>query len=170
MTRTTPRPGSRWRPRWLTGLVVVLGAVALLLETGDHQQPRSAEPLDPSALVSTTSESGLRAAVRLKVAPVYPPRSLAQGTEGVVVVEVVVGTNSKAESVRVLEAPDAEMGAAVRAALPLWEFFPVVEDGSMVGQTRVRLRGKLTFYFRIHGGAGQVLDPAEMARLRAGHS
>jgi hypothetical protein len=72
--------------------------------------------------------------------------------------------------VRVLEAPDAEMGAAVRAALPLREFFPVVQDGSMAGQARVRLRGKLTFYFRIHGGAGQVVDPAETARVRAGRS
>jgi len=119
--------------------------------------------------VSTTSESGLRQAIRRQVLPVYPADSTVRGTQGVVVASVIVGTQGRIEDLQILESTDPAMADSVRAALPQWEFFPVVSNDKPA-EPRVRLRGKLTFYFRIVDGRSTVLDPAGMASLQRGIS
>lgn len=90
--------------------------------------------------------------------PKYPPDSVQRGSEGVAVASIATGLDGRVESVRVLQAPDDDIGHAVRAALEQWTFgtYYSLVDGQRIP---MRIESRMTFYFRIVGGAGVVLNP-----------
>jgi rhodanese-related sulfurtransferase len=105
------------------------------------------------------SESSMRRLADHQPMPIYPPASVQQRHGGVVVAFVVATVAGPVERVDILEAPDADIAAAAKAALMQWTFKPVTVPGRPEpygGQ------GKLTFYFRVTNGAGRVLSPNQM--------
>ena len=104
------------------------------------------------APVATTSEIGLRSMVLTPVLPSYPAGSVQAGASGVAVAEIVATATGGVQSVEILEAPDAAIGQAVRAALNQWTF----PASSFAKQA------KITFYFTIEKGRGRVLHPQDM--------
>jgi len=106
--------------------------------------------------IVSLDEAGMRQLARRAPAPVYPASSIANKNTGVAVAQVLV-TNGRDENVNILEAPDEEIGRAVRAAVAKWEFGSVVT----VGTTPKQARGKLIFYFRLVNGTPRVLTPQE---------
>lgn len=128
----------------------VLAAIAL-------PRARAQEPL--ALNVVSTSERSLRAAATKRVTPVYPPASIARDVRGVGVALLLVGIDGKTEQVRILEAPDANIAAAITTALEQWVVAPVQVVGAAHPSRR---RDKITFYFTIVGGKGRVLNPDQM--------
>jgi Rhodanese-like domain len=106
----------------------------------------------PQQRVATTSEVGLRQMAVTTVTPSYPEESVKAGTSGVAVAGVAAAAAGGAPTVEILEAPDAAIADAVRAALSKWKFPPV----------QFATSARLTFYFRIEQGKGRVLNPQEM--------
>lgn len=105
------------------------------------------------------SESSMWRMADRQPMPVYPPASVQQRHSGVVVAFVVATPAGPVVRVDILEAPDPDIAAAVKAALMQWTFKPVTVSGRPEpygGQ------GKLTFYFRIANGAGRVLSPNQI--------
>lgn len=84
--------------------------------------------------------------------PVFPAASLERKSEGVVVLQVTADPTGQVGDAVVLEAPDAEIGAAARAAALEWRF-------STSPRT---VQSKLTFYFVIENGRGVVRNPEQM--------
>ena len=107
-------------------------------------------------------EGGLRRSAISAPAPEYPRTSLDKQTAGVAVVAVIFGADGKTREVTVLEAPDAEIGQAVKNAVLRWTWNPVTISGR---SEHMGGRGKLTFYFRIVAGKGRVVSP-EVAPIR----
>jgi TonB family protein len=70
------------------------------------------------------------------VAPAYPPKLLAKGTEGTVYVQFVVDTTGLVDttSVRVLSSPDPQFEESVRQALGQMLFRPAKRSGHKVRQ------------------------------------
>ena len=101
----------------------------------------------------TLDEVGLRRQAHTAPLPEYPAASLAKKLSGVAVASILVGDDGRAVTVELLEAPDAEIGTAVKTALSQWTFTPFPQA------TR---QGTLTFYFQITGGRGRVLNPQDM--------
>lgn len=89
--------------------------------------------------------------------PVYPAASLTAGRGGVAVAEVVTSVDGRAESVRVLEAPDESIAVAVEAALRRWVWTPTRLARTGEG---VRALGKVIFYF--HPDEGTVTTPLDL--------
>jgi rhodanese-related sulfurtransferase len=77
----------------------------------------------------------------------------------VVVTSVTSTKEGRIERVDVLESPDADTAAAVRAALAQWTIpAPQLVDRPTSNLARV----KMTFYFQIRNGKGVVLAPDQM--------
>src|SRR5512145_1459625 len=74
------------------------------------------------------------------VQPVYPAEALAQGIRGIVILDVVVGTNGKVESTSIIRSVPGLDEAAIAAARQ-WEYDPVKVDGKPVA---VRLTVPIT--------------------------
>jgi TonB family protein len=91
--------------------------------------------------------------------PVYPAESLSRGVSGVVVISLATDAAGRVSTVAVLQAPDAAIGAAVDRAVREWTFSPAQISGRA---EQSGVRGKLTFYFRIEGGRGRVLNPQDI--------
>ena len=101
-------------------------------------------------------EGGLRRSAISAPAPEYPAASLQKKSAGVAVAAVVFGADGKTREVTVLEAPDAPIGDAVKNAVMRWTWKPVTISGR---SETYGGRAKLTFYFRIVNGKGQVVSP-----------
>jgi rhodanese-related sulfurtransferase len=126
----------------LAGAVFASSAVA-------QTQPRAVSML----------EGSLRQAVATRVMPEYPAASLARRSEGVVVVRVRAGLDNRMERVDIVQSPDPDIAAAVRAAVTQWTVARRSETGGPVGNAA---ESRLTFYFQIRNGMGVVLNPDEM--------
>lgn len=112
----------------------------------------------------STSETGLRRMASYAPKPGYPSASIEKKKSGVAVAAVLTGVDGSVETVVVLEAPDDLIGSAVREAVMQWKFTPSRLGGPDGPKTRTY--SKLTFYFRITNGNGQVLNPEEMPGAR----
>lgn len=106
----------------------------------------------PAAAQSRRSEGALRQGATERVLPAFPAASLARKSGGVVVLQVTAEPTGQVGDVVILEAPDAEIGAAARAAALEWRF-------STSPRT---IQSKLTFYFVIENGRGVVRNPEQM--------
>jgi TonB family protein len=104
-------------------------------------------------------EDGLRRSATNSPKPMYPQGALRRKVSGVAVVSVQSSAEGNVTTLNVLQAPDPEIGEAVRAAVEKWRFSPaqVLGRSELLGR-----RGKLTFYFRISNGVGVVLSPEEL--------
>jgi rhodanese-related sulfurtransferase len=140
---------------YATRLLLVLAGLFLFPAGGippAHAQARG---------VASLGEVGMRWSAIQAPKPVYPKAAVDKGMAGVAVASILAGIDGRAETVVVLEAPDPSFAAAVRDALVRWTFQPVAIMGSAYKST-----ARLTFYFRIENGAGQVLNPEEMPGAR----
>jgi TonB family protein len=125
-----------------------LGAVTALLLT----QSCAAPDARPSSV--RRGEHELWKAAQVVIMPEYPAESLAAGVQGVAVTSIRANRGGAIESVTVLESPDPAIGRSLSVALGRWRFTPI----SLLNSTEpLAFSGKLTFYFRIVGGRGQVL-------------
>ena len=104
------------------------------------------------AAQSRRSEGAFREGATERVMPVFPAASLERRSAGVVVLQVTAEPTGHVGDVVVLEAPDADLGTAARAAALEWRF-PMA--------TRA-VQGTLTFYFVIENGRGVVRNPDQM--------
>ncbi len=98
-----------------------------------------------------------------RVMPDFPVATLKARAEGVVVVQILVGSDGSMQNVEVLEAPDAAAGAAIRQAMMQWKFETVraIADGRPAA-----VRSRFAFYFVVRKGKPLVLDWVQMAALR----
>jgi len=160
---------SDWRmgscARLLCFLAAILGWTACRESQEKTQQQamvavkpqRRSQALVPGGIVKVNA-AALRKQATVKPMPTYPPRSLATGVTGVVVAEVTAAADGKVRAVDIVEAPDTEIGVAVRTALTQWRFSPV----RVVGEAEARpVFATLVFYFVISNGKGMVLTPEE---------
>jgi rhodanese-related sulfurtransferase len=102
------------------------------------------------------SEDSLRRMAVTAPMPEYPRASLQDKSAGVAVAAVAFGADGQTRTVTVLEAPDPHIADAVKEAVMRWTWKPVTVMGraeSFGGHAT------LTFYFRIAGGQGQVVNP-----------
>lgn len=106
----------------------------------------------PAAAQSRRSEGAFRQGAAERVMPAFPAASLARRSGGVVVLQVSAEPAGQVGDVVILEAPNAEIGAAARAAALEWRF-------SASPRT---VQSKLTFYFVIENGRGVVRSPEQM--------
>jgi rhodanese-related sulfurtransferase len=137
----------------------VVGAIALGLPLLiDAVGPTGEAPAAQQHAV-TLGEWGLRESANFAPMPEYPRESLSAKASGVVVAAVGFGVDGRAQSVEILESPDALMAAAVRDAVSRW----TVPGGQGAGRPdNYAIQGKLTFYFQFRNGKGQVVDPDQM--------
>ena len=56
------------------------------------------------------------------VAPIYPPDAREEGVSGVVILEVVVGTDGRVRDVETLRSPDDRLSRAATEAVRQWEY------------------------------------------------
>ena len=99
-------------------------------------------------------EGVVRKAAITVVRPEYPPASMKRRTQGLAVVLLEIDERGAVTSVKVLEAPDEEIGESVVHAVKQWRFGQLTADGRPV-----KVQGKLTFYFSIRDGKARVDDP-----------
>ena len=88
--------------------------------------------------------------------PAYPQVSLKRASKGVAVAEVTVDRNGKVVSVVALQAPDTNINSSVCEALKMWEFRPFYTETPHEPVTTI---GKITLYFDIVNGIGQIQSP-----------
>lgn len=105
-----------------------------------------------AAAQSRRAEGAFRQGATEQVAPVFPATSLARKSQGIVVLLVTAEPAGHVGNVSILEAPDAEIGAAARMAALRWRFSPSSRT----------VQSKLTFYFVIDNGRGVVRNPEQM--------
>jgi TonB family protein len=80
----------------------------------------------------------------VRVEPVYPDLERLGKVEGTVLLEALVGTAGKVESVRVLASPRAGLTAAAVRAVERWRYKPARRNGRAVGVTvRIEVRFEL---------------------------
>ena len=81
-------------------------------------------------------------------APRYPTRARDANVTGVALAQFVVDTTGRARmpTLRFLELTDEQFGAAVRAVLPKWEFYPARVNGCAMPQLV-----QLPFHFNLEG-------------------
>jgi len=139
-------------------IATVMGAISLSLPLLSDGLAHAVE--HPALLQRlTVSEWGLRQAANFAPMPEYPRESLRAKVVGVVVAAVAFGSDGRLKSLEILESPDALTGTAVRNAVSRWTVLS--PHGADRGANYV-LEGKLTFYFRLQNGEGQVVDPDQM--------
>ena len=108
-------------------------------ELGDESLPGEPGPPMPEGAVADEAGSGPPADTAPGMTkirpldvkpPVYPPRCLRMGIEGVVKVRVLVGEDGKAQEVTVSRTSgDAALDAAALDAVRMWRFQPAKRDG-----------------------------------------
>ena len=129
---------------WLTLGFVLANPFAVALARQD-KQPQ----------VVKTPEQVFRKLISKLVMPVYPDAARRRGERGVAVAEVLVDEQGRLADVQILEAPSAEIGEAVIAAVRQCRFSAAESDGGPI-----RVSGKLTFYFVIdRDGLARVENP-----------
>ena len=102
-------------------IAIVIAAAALL---GEPIAPAVSAASPEEQRPATIGEISLRRWVTNSPLPDYPSGSLAKKRSGVAVASIVVGIDGRAITVDVLEAPDQEIGEAVKNALVRWTFTP----------------------------------------------
>lgn len=136
---------------------------AIVLAASSHPDARGwAQLLSSSPILM--SETRLRDLATFSPDPLYPNTAEREGVEGVAVAVLLMDRSDGSVRVaRVLEAPDEAIEVAVRKAVLQWTFaFDLKTRNSGYD-----VEGRLTFYFEIEGGHGQVLSPAQKAQMRA---
>lgn len=94
----------------------------------------------------------------------YPKESLAEGHQGLAVVELQIGRDGVPVHVAVLQVPDAAIGQSVQRCASAWRMKPVEPNGPDIRA------GKLYFYFVNSSDSGKVYlanDPADKKALVA---
>ncbi|MGA2261269.1 MAG: energy transducer TonB [Acidobacteriota bacterium] len=154
MRKLNPASNTFQRKKLRNRSIILLAFGALYWHTGIGRENTSTQD------TLSTSEAGLRRMAQYAPKPAYPSASIEKKKSGVAVASVLTGVDGNVETVVVLEAPDDLIGSAVREAVMQWKFTPSRLGGPDGPKTRTY--GKLTFYYRITNGAGQVLSPDEM--------
>ncbi|MBI4749243.1 MAG: TonB family protein [Acidobacteria bacterium] len=96
---------------------------------------------NPNVGPQSVSELFLRSSAIDRVAPAYPPIAKESGITGVIVVEMVVGTNGRVESAKVISGSPIFHAASLDAA-KRWKFRPPQYNGM-----NCKFIGRLTFRF-----------------------
>ena len=164
---------------WLSlGTVASMWSCGLVLVACDNDSAsiaRTWTPPDPTTAVFTMGEEEHRNNAINQPLPIYPESSLSEGQEGVAVASIVADRDGLVEAIELLEAPDEAIGRAVQEALEQWTFHPgstpaeafhppsEVPEHERGTRVDVRVRSRMTFYFRILSGGGVVLNPADVA-------
>ena len=104
----------------------------------------------------TVAEETLRGYALETVMPLYPQRARRRNVQGTAVVQLNVNEQGAVTGVEVLEAPDTLTRESVAQAVKQWRF----KSPTIHGQA-VSIRGKLTFYYVIKNGKGQVENPTQ---------
>jgi len=93
--------------------------------------PPNAEPLGTGTVASTHEPPVVgKLALRRMKPPVYPPRCLRTGTEGVVKVRVLVGEDGAPQEITLAKSSgDSALDEAAMTAVREWIFVPVVRGG-----------------------------------------
>lgn len=99
-----------------------------------------------------------------EIRPAYPEAALARHVQGVVVCNVRVGITGRTKSVEIVQAPDREIGEALRTALMGVTFGRMLTDPT--SGKPAELQAKLFWYFVIEGGQGLVMTPEQLAAHR----
>lgn len=105
----------------------------------------------------SVSESVLRRLAQKVVMPRYPAASKKRGSKGIAVVRVDVDEKGALSDLRIVEAPDPDIEAAVAEAVRQWRF----EAAHGGGGEPMALRGKLSFYFTAERGQFRVENPRQ---------
>jgi TonB family protein len=66
------------------------------------------------------------------VAPVYPPSAIQSHIEGVVILDVTIGTDGKVKDTKTIRSANILLESAAIAAVRAWEYKPTVLDGKAV--------------------------------------
>jgi TonB family protein len=127
-------------------------AARVKTETSQEAGAGADAPENDMGLIS--SEKGFRLNATHKVLPEYPDEALKAGAQGVVVLSLYHDGEGKAAYIKVLESPHPAISEATITAVRQWRWRLFVSGG-----IPRPVKGKLTFYFVIEGGAGRVEDP-----------
>jgi hypothetical protein len=115
--------------------------------------------------VASVNEVALLDAATLKDRPRFPADSLRRASQGVAVARLTLSLAGEVTEVEILEVPDSDIAEELRQRLATWRFDP----RKLVGDSgAVAIVGKLTFYFRMAGIAGTVMNSAEAAQAPIG--
>lgn len=134
-----------------------LKAEAFVALAQSTMKKKDAAPVVPKdGGVVRVNEESIRESALKTVMPGYPGGAVKRKAAGVFVAEIQYSGEGDVIDVRVLEAPDTETGAAGADALKQWKFKPSRSEGKPVS-----IRGKITFYFTIANGKGEVKNPKQ---------
>jgi hypothetical protein len=142
-------------------LGVVLSLIVILSVAGAGAQRAPGE----QRLVNL-GEWSARALAVVAPAPEFPVASVAAGRSGVAVAAVAFDVEGRMTTVVVLEAPDSQIGDALRAALLTWTFRPARYPGPDGNWVQAGGRARLTFYYDVVAGKGRVRGADEMPGAR----
>lgn len=106
------------------------------------------------------AEKPLRKMARKTVMPDYPKEARKRGGKGVAVAQLEIDENGDVVKVEVLEAPDPLIYSAVESAVKAWKF----NAATVKDRGRVRVQGKLTFYFIIDKLGARVENPQDISK------
>ena len=127
----------------------VVWLLTLLVSTPTAASPQKLQHV-------TVHEETLRKYAIEVVMPLYPEQARRRNAQGAAVAQVNVNEQGSVAQVEILEAPNPLISEAVTVAVGQWRFNPPTIRGKAVP-----IRGKLTFYFVIKGGKGQVENPKQ---------
>ena len=116
-----------------------------LMDTNLLAAPRSNEPVLPAAPSVATHVGGQLKQPKLISAPTasYPPTAQLQKVQGMVVIDVLVGTNGKVDSMNVVSGPRELQDAAMRSVRD-WKYEPAQLNGQPIAvHTRVNVNFQL---------------------------
>lgn len=133
-----------------------LGCVGVALTLALLLWPMAAGCSEPTCTLHVDSSTLRRNALRAPL-PRYPRASLIKGSTGVAVAAVTVDPNGSIANTEMLEAPDSDISAAVKAILLKWCFT------NWAGRPKIGrcvIESRLIFYFGTRGGRPLVVAPA----------
>jgi TonB family protein len=133
--------------RLLTGLLICCLSLSLRPAAANSQE---------APQLAFVPEAVLRNLAKTVVMPLYPEASKRKGAKGLAVARIDLNENGEMSDIRIVEAPDDNIKLAVINAIKQWKFTPAFGNGKPL-----RLRGKLTFYFRLDGGQARVENPRQ---------
>lgn len=122
-------------------------------------------PRENALPVDRTGQAAIEALASQKPFPGYPARSLENGAAGVAVASILIGSDGRMERVDVLDAPDADIGRAVRDALGRWMLPQHLFEGDPRGPFKVS--ATMVFYFLIEAGEARVVSGPALAAAGA---
>ncbi len=117
------------------------------------------EAISQSSKTLRITEISLRSLAIKTEMPGFPEDSRKRGARGVSVAELDLDEQGNVADVRVIEAPDESIKAAVLDAVRRWKFRPSTVNGEPI-----RIRSKLTFYYVNKKGKARVKNPRSVGR------